>query len=186
MESIKQHGAGGAVPTPADKPGVPAQQVAAKQIEGSDSDARLVLLLKEISDMATELRTPYVSIAPRGSTALATQQIISGSATYKGSSGDTARRLCYLYAVPCAWDLPRCENHGPSSSRRTTSMLAEDFAQFADVIDRLITLENESYAVVLAGRASRAGAGLSVQAGITGQVQIIDAINEKTKGLYEG
>ena len=90
--------------------------------------------------------------------------------------------MCYMYAVPISWELPR---HGSQNRKpRATPLLQEHFDRFADVTSRLITVENEGYAVVLLGKGKRQGAGVHWESGLTLQISIVTAMKEKSKGTF--
>ena len=60
----------------------------------------------------------------------------------------------------------------------------EDFQMFADTIDEVVTPANEHYAVIPCDKSKRGGGGLSAQAGITIETQVIEVfrkMNNKNK-----
>ena len=57
----------------------------------------------------------------------------------------------------------------------------DDFADLCEVMDMLITSENESYACVLVGRAKRQGSGVASEAGVSTEQNILKIVTEKHK-----
>ena len=126
--------------------------------EGPETD-RVVKLRQEISAVAKDLRLAFATIVPRGDSALQIERNVQASSVYK-SSGGSSSRLCYIYAVPLSWELPRIRG---VKKHRATPLLEDDFAAFADTAARLITVENEAYAVVIMGKLADKGAACSVR-----------------------
>lgn len=54
----------------------------------------------------------------------------------------------------------------------------DDFANFVAVIDELVTVESESFAVILMGRSARSGMGLVAESGVLWESSIIDALKK--------
>ena len=125
---------------------------------------RISQIRQEVSDVSGDLRKAYVAVVPKATSVLASTQIIQASAVYAKVSDGTPLRICYHYGVPCAWALPRIPKSN-TPSFRPVPLDRDDFAAFCEVIDKLITPENESYATIFAGRAKRQGAGMAVEAG---------------------
>ena len=65
------------------------------------------------------------------------------------------------------------------SSHRAVPPLADDFKEFVDVIDELITVQSESFAVILMGRSGRSGMGLMAESGVLWESTIMDALKKK-------
>ena len=126
--------------------------------EGPETD-RLATLRKEISDIAKDLRLAFVPIVPKGANALQCERNVQASSAYK-SGGGSSSRLCYICAVPLSWELPRIRG---VKKLRATPLLDDDFAAFADTTSRLITAENEAYAVVMMGKLADKGLACSVR-----------------------
>ena len=150
--------------------------------EGGPVSEQIAAVRVEVAQMAKELRTAYVAIVPTGATVLATQQLITGSSVYQSANDTGAHRLCFVYVVPCSWDMPKLATRRNSRRARPVPVLPEDLGQFADVIDRMVTAESESYACIFMGRASRSGAGMAVEAGVSAESQVINIVRDKTKG----
>lgn len=110
----------------------------------------------ELTQRARELRSAYVAIAPIGSSALATKQIVMSSSIYKQSL--PGRGLALVYALPLAWDLPKLKSRA-NRRLRPVPLNVEHFSQFVDVLDKVATSTNGCYGVVLMGKGSRQGAG---------------------------
>ena len=145
--------------------------------QGPETD-RLVKLRQEISAAAKDLRFAFATIVPRGDSALQSERNVQASSVYK-SSGGSSSRLCYIYAVPLAWELPRIRG---VKKHRATPLLDDDFATFADTTARLITVENEAYAVVIMGNTGRQGSGLLCEVGLSMQVAVVNHMKEKSSG----
>ncbi|CAK0911824.1 unnamed protein product [Prorocentrum cordatum] len=186
--------------------------VAPPGAEGKDSltesEMRLAGLRGEMSSAATEIRVAYAPIAAIGESALATEKAwwddncistptlaggtgwpdlvsvctcrpykaITASWVYKESMAGSSSRMCYMYAIPTSWEV--------KGKPRATPLLPEDFDKFADVVNRLITVENEGYAVVLLGKATKAGWGIGWETGIALQSQIIEAMRVKSRSSF--
>ena len=117
---------------------------------------RISQIRQEVSDVSGDIRKAYVAVVPKATSVLASTQIIQASAVYAKVSDGTPLRICYHYGVPCAWALPRSPKSG-TPSFRPVPLDRDDFAAFCEVIDKLITPENESYPTIFAGRAKRQG-----------------------------
>lgn len=145
--------------------------------DGGES-ANMPLVKKEISQMAEDSRVAYVGIAPVGGSVLATVQLIQASSTYQLTN---QKHMCYLYTVPCSWDLPQEQGREAARRARPVRLIPEDFANFCEVVDRLVSASNESYAVVLVGKSTRQGSGLMVEAGLLSENMIVSTMRDKTK-----
>ena len=98
--------------------------------QGQEAD-RLVQLRQEIGASARDLRHAFATIAPRGDSSVQIERHIQASSVHK-SSGGASSRLCYVYTIPVAWELPRIR--GAKKKHRAVPLLDDDFAAFADVI----------------------------------------------------
>ena len=145
---------------------------------GESANVPLDDIKKEISQMAEDSRVAYVGIAPVGGSVLATVQLIQASSTYQLTN---QKHICYLYTVPCSWDLPQEQGRGGCRRARPVRLIPEDFANFCEVVDRLVSASNECYAVVLVGKSARQGSGLMVEAGLLSENLIVSTMRDKTK-----
>ena len=130
---------------------------------------------EELGGLALESRTAYLSIALLPDSVLAIMRNIESSAAYKRASGGNQRhRVVFLYAVGASWDQKRMKCKYDKRSATSIPLWKEDFQQFVNTINPLITAENEIYVVICPGSAKRAGAGLAVMAGLAIETQILD------------
>ena len=112
----------------------------------------------------------------------------STAAWKKASTGTaSASRICFFYSVGMSWD-PRRDAKGQSESEATAKtrhrpvvLWREDFALFMDTMSQLVTAESENYIAVFPGRTKRQGAGLSVEAGLFTETQIIELVRVSGK-----
>ena len=178
--TVSMGGGGGQAPPAGGGGGGQAPPAAGGKTPQAPEGDRLATLRTEISDVAKDLRIAFVPMVLRGDSALQCERNIQATSTFKGSGGSSAR-LCYIYAVPLSWELPLIRG---KKKRRPTPLLDDDFTAFADTTSRLITAENEGYAVVLMGRAGRPGAGLLSEVGLSVQVAVVNAMKEKSKGTF--
>ena len=82
-----------------------------------------------------------------------------------------------MYVIPTSWQMT-------GDKRRATPLLQDAFEQFADIVNTLITVENEGYAVVLLGKTCAYGRGIGWESGLALQNQIIEKMKEKSKGTF--
>ena len=82
--------------------------------------------------------------------------------------------MVFLYAVGAAWDQKRMTTKYGKRSASAIPLWKEDFQQFVETINPLITAGNEHYVVIFPGSAKRAGAGLAVMAGLAIETQILE------------
>ena len=157
--------------TPAASAGKPDDNTADSSAQG------LVSLQQEISSAAKDLRNAWAPIVHIGDSIAACERAIEASSVYKDYGVGGAKRICYMYCVPTSWDHPKTRNRG-------VPLLPEDFNRFADVTSKLITPESESYAAVLIGKTSRQGAGIAMELGLSTQMNIVNAMKEKSKGSF--
>ena len=52
-----------------------------------------------------------------------------------------------------------------------------------EVVDALVTAENNNYAVVLMGKNARAGAGLGMESGVSAESEVMEYMRKHCKGL---
>ena len=128
----------------------------------------------ELTARAKELRRAFVAVIPQGATALATKQQVSTS-----SVATTSQSLALLYAIPCAYDLPRMTSR-PGRMARPTPISVEHLTHFIEVADKFLDADGApSYACVFLGRVCRGGAGLAVEAGISVEQQVVSLFKDK-------
>ena len=152
------------------------------EVSAAEQDKLIASIRTEISDIAKEMRQAFVSVVPIAPTVLATTQIITSSSVYKTARDAGTQRLCFIYVVACVWNFPRLKSEKDSRKSRPLPMLPEDLAHFGEVIDKMVTADNECYACVIMGRSSRPGSGMAVEAGVLAESQVINIIKDKSKG----
>ena len=97
---------------------------------------------EELRGLALESRTAYLSIALLPDSVLATRRNIESSAAYKRASGGNQRhRVVFLYAVGASWDQQRMTTKYGKRSASAIPLWKEDFQQFVETINPLITAE---------------------------------------------
>ena len=132
---------------------------------------------EELAGLAKETRSAYISMVLLPDTALAARRSIESSAAYKrASAGNQRHRVVFLYTVGASWDQKRWKSSDKYDRRgsRAVALWKEDFGQFVETINPLITAENENYAVIFPGAAKRTGAGLAVMAGLAIETQMLE------------
>ena len=138
---------------------------------------------EELSGLAKETRSAYVSMVLLSDTVLGARRNIESSAAYKrASAGNQKHRVVFMYIVGASWDQKRWKSHDTYDRRgsRAVALWKEDFQQFVDTVNPLITAENENYAVIFPGAAKRTGAGLAVMAGLAIETQMLEIFRKTT------
>ncbi len=135
-----------------------------------------------MGSLAQEIRSAYAFVQVQSSSPGAIRASVESSAVMKkvAATGGPSR-LCYVYALPCAWDAkrPRKTKDNRSHDKRVTRptpLWKDDFECFLLVVNPLVTPTNQSVIAVAVGKCKRGGAGLLAEAGQGATNQIIELV----------